>query len=56
MHCPRQYWGAVYLGVPTDAELIKAFMRGILTAMSAKSTAPPLSLVARRNFAAPGEV
>jgi hypothetical protein len=43
------------LGVPADAELIKAFMRGILAAISAKSV-KPLDVVARRNFAAPSEV
>ena len=41
--------------MPTDAELIKTFMRGIFTAISTKS-AEPLGVVARRNFAAPGVV
>jgi hypothetical protein len=46
---------AVYLGIPADAELIRALMRGILTAISAKSV-EPLGLDARQNFAVPGEV
>src|SRR5215472_7572330 len=45
----------VYLGIPADAELIKAVMRGILTAICAKS-AEPLRVLDRRNLPAPSEV
>jgi hypothetical protein len=43
------------LGVPANAELIKAIVRGIIIAISAKS-ADPFSVDIRRNFAAPGEI
>jgi hypothetical protein len=44
-----------YLGIPADTEFIKALMRGLLTAISAKS-AESLPVVARRYFASPSEV
>ena len=46
---------AAYLGIPTDAKLIKAVMRGILAAISAEP-AESLGSVAQWNFAAPCEV
>jgi len=46
---------APYLGIPTDAKLIKAVMRGILAAISAEP-AESLGSVAQWNFAAPCEV
>jgi hypothetical protein len=46
---------AADLSIPTGAEFIKAFMRGILTAVSAKA-AEPLGPVVQQNFTAPGEV
>ena len=45
----------IHLGIPADAELIKALMRGIFTAISAKSM-EPLGVAACWNFGAPGEV
>jgi hypothetical protein len=46
---------AAYLGIPAGAELIKALMRRILPAISAKA-AEPLGSVVRKNLAAAGEV
>jgi hypothetical protein len=44
-----------YLGIPAGAEFIKALMPGILSAIWAKA-AESLGYVAKKNFAAPGEV
>jgi hypothetical protein len=52
---PAAISAAVYLGIPADAEFIKAFVRGIIIAISAKTT-DPFSVNLRRNLTAPGEV
>jgi hypothetical protein len=37
---PSAILAAIYLGIPADAELIGALMRGILTTISAKARVP----------------
>lgn len=52
---PAAISATIYLSVPADAEFIKAFVRGIIIAISAK-TRDPFSVNFRRNLTAPGEV
>jgi hypothetical protein len=52
---PAAISAAVYLGVPADTEFIKAFVRGIIIAISAKTT-DRFRVDFRRNLTAPGEV